>query len=164
MVRRPRVLILTGLPASGKSTWAARTGQGVLSSDAVRALLTGSEQSQSVNRLVFATLRFLFTMRVRAGAAVTIIDTTALTARERRQWIRLAEALGCDAEAVFFDTPLEVCLERNAVRPRVVPEDVMRRFAARLTRPELAEGFTRVDVVRPEPRTSAPGAAPAALL
>jgi predicted kinase len=148
--RSQRILVLTGLPASGKSTWAALQGIGVLSSDAVRALLTGAEETQSVNRLVFATLRHLLRMRVRAGAEATIIDATSLTARERRQWIRMAEALNCDAEAVFFDTPLETCLARNAARARVVPEDVMRRFAARLTRPGRGEGFARVLVVQPD--------------
>jgi predicted kinase len=147
---RQRILVLTGLPASGKSTWAAAQLIGVLSSDAVRALLTGAEETQHVNGLVFATLRQLLEARVRAGAAATIVDATSLTRTERRSWIRMAEALNCDAESVFFDTPLELCLARNAARARVVPEDVMRRFAARMTRPELSEGFTHIMVVRPE--------------
>lgn len=141
--------MLVGLPGSGKSTWAAQQDAGVLSSDAVRVLLTGSADNQHVNPLVFETLRFLLTMRVRAGAPATIIDATSLTAAERRAWVRFAASLGCTAEAVFFDTPARICKARNQARSRVVPDDVMTRFAARLTPPSLKEGFTQVTVIQP---------------
>lgn len=141
--------MLVGLPGSGKSTWAARQGTGILSSDAVREILTGDAENQAVNRLVFPTLRYLLVMRVKAGMETTILDATSLTPKERRAWVRAAEALGCDAEAVFFDTPLALCKSRNVARSRVVPEDVMDRFAERLIPPSEAEGFTKVTVVRP---------------
>jgi predicted kinase len=146
---RKKLIVLVGLPGSGKSKWAAEQDAGVLSSDAVRELLTGSAEDQSVNRLVFPTLRNLLAARVKAGMAATILDATSLTPKERRSWVRTAEALGCEAEAVFFDTPLALCKSRNAARSRVVPEDVMDRFAARLVPPSEAEGFTRVTVIRP---------------
>ena len=63
-----KIIVLVGLPGSGKSTWAAQQDAGVLSSDAVRVLLTGSADNQNVNSLVFETLRFLLQMRVQAGA------------------------------------------------------------------------------------------------
>ena len=143
------LVVLVGLPGSGKSWWAAQQRAGVLSSDAVRELLTGDAENQSANRLVFPTLRFLLEMRVKAGMTTTILDATSLTPKERRSWVRTAEALGCDAEAVFFDTPLELCKSRNAARSRVVPDEVMDRFAARLVKPSETEGFTRVTVILP---------------
>jgi predicted kinase len=146
---RKKLIVLVGLPGSGKSTWAARQGTGILSSDAVREILTDDAENQAVNRLVFPTLRYLLVMRVKAGMEATVLDATSLTPKERRSWVRTAEALGCDAEAVFFETPLAACKSRNVARSRVVPEDVMDRFAARLIRPSEAEGFTKVTVVRP---------------
>jgi predicted kinase len=144
-----KIIVLVGLPGSGKSTWAAQQDAGVLSSDAVRVLLTGSADNQNVNSLVFETLRFLLQMRVQAGAQVTIIDATSLTGRERRAWVRFARSLGCSAEAVFFDTPTKTCKARNQARARVVPDDVMLRFAGRLTPPTLKEGFTQLTVIKP---------------
>jgi predicted kinase len=141
--------VLVGLPGSGKSKWAAAQNVGVLSSDGVRELLTGDAENQSANRLVFPTLRNLLSARVKAGMESTILDATSLTPKERRAWVRTAESLGCEAEAVFFDTPLALCKSRNAARSRVVPADVMDRFAERLVAPSEAEGFTRVTVIRP---------------
>lgn len=43
-------------------------------------------------------------------------------------------------EFVFVDTPLAACLERNRSRARHVPDDVIRRYIARLIPPTEAEG------------------------
>jgi predicted kinase len=146
-----RIYVLVGLPASGKSTWLARQGKPALSSDAIRALITGDEANQEHNRLVFSLLRSLVRARLSAGCTETWIDTTALTRRERRSWIRLAELLGCPVEAVFFDTPVQVCLARNAARDRIVPPAAMQRMASRLTPPTLDEGFDQITVILPQP-------------
>ena len=55
---------------------------------------------------------------------------------------------GYEVQAVYFDVPLEVCLERNSRRHRVVEEDVMRRMAAKLKPPTFEEGFSKITVVR----------------
>ncbi len=155
-----RLVVLVGLPASGKSTWLKENGLFALSSDAVREMLTGDVTDQSVNRLVFRTLRQLAAARVRAGAEVTYIDSTALTPWERRCWIRLAELHDCTAEALFFDVPLRECQRRNALRARVVPDHVLERMAARLVAPSTAEGFTRVSTIAGTTTTSSPAQYP----
>jgi predicted kinase len=60
----------------------------------------------------------------------------------------LAKDYEYEVQAVYFDVPLEVCLERNQRRHRVVSEDVMRRMAAKLRPPSFEEGFTKITVVR----------------
>lgn len=145
-----RLYVLVGLPGSGKSTWLERNRKPSLSSDALRALLSGDESNQRINGLVFATLRTLVRARLEAGCEETWIDSTALSRRERRCWIRLAEMHGCPVEAVFFDTPAELCRVRNASRERKVPTDALERMAGRLSPPSLDEGFDRVTVIRPD--------------
>lgn len=143
-----KLVLMVGLPGSGKTTWLERQGIHALSSDRMRALITGDESNQNVNRLVFRLLRDIVRMRAAAGVEETWIDAVSITRRERRAWIRLAELLDCEIEAVFLDVPLEECRRRNRLRARVVPEDAMDRMAARLDPPDVAEGFRRVIVVR----------------
>jgi len=145
---RQRIVLLVGLPGSGKSMWLQKQGITGLSSDAVRLLLSDDETDQTIHRRVFATLRYLLKQRLAIGKPVTYIDATHLTAWERRPYLKLAEVYSASVEAVFFDVPLEVCRERNQRRNRVVPEDVLQRMAAKLAPPTTAEGFSRVTVVR----------------
>ncbi len=141
------MLVLVGLPGSGKSTWAAREGLPVLSSDALRELLADDVTDQTIHARVFAALRYLLRQRLALGRPVTCVDATHLTPKERRPYLRMP---GCRVEAVFFATPLEECLKRNAGRERVVPPEAIARMAARMVRPTRGEGFTRVRVVRAE--------------
>jgi len=143
-----RIIILVGLPGSGKSTYLERLGVTALSSDLIRQLLADDATDQTIHGRVFNTLRYLVRQRLAIGRQVTYVDATHLTPDERRPYIKIAQAYGCAAEALFFDVPLEVCLDRNRGRARVVPEEAMRAMSGKLVPPSVSEGFSRVTVVR----------------
>ncbi|MGD0631889.1 MAG: ATP-binding protein [Terracidiphilus sp.] len=137
-----------GLPGSGKTTWFRRRGVTPLSSDLLRNILFDDVEEQRYQGLVFSTLRSLLRARLIARMPLNYVDATNLSIHERRQWIKMAKSFGYEVQAVFFDVPLEVCLERNSKRDRSVSEDIMRKMAEKLKPPVFEEGFDKITVVR----------------
>ena len=142
------VVLAIGLPGSGKSSWFKRHNIVPLSSDTIRALLFDDVREQRFQDLVFSNLRSMLKARLIAKRPMNYVDATNLTPQERQHWIKLAKDYGYEVQAVFFDVPLEVCIDRHQRRDRVVPEDVMRRMAAKLKAPAFPEGFAKITVVR----------------
>jgi len=142
------VVLAIGLPGSGKSSWFKRHNIHPLSSDLLRELLFDDAEEQRFQDLVFSNLRSMLKARLIARRPMSYVDATNLTPHDRQSWIKLAKDYGYDVQGVFFDVPLEVCMERHHRRNRVVSEDVMRKMAAKLKPPTFEEGFSKLTVVR----------------
>lgn len=142
------VVLAIGLPGSGKSSWFKRHNVVPLSSDMLRSVLFDDVREQRFQDLVFSNLRSMLKARLIAKRPMNYVDATNLTPQERQHWIKLAKDYNYEVHAVFFDVPLEVCIERHQRRDRVVPEDIMRRMAAKLKSPSFDEGFAKITVVR----------------
>jgi predicted kinase len=134
----PKLLLLIGLPGSGKSslvTSMQRTCSGliVISTDAIRAKLFGDEATQGEWLWIWREVGRQFRQAVQSiqqGEAQTAIyDATNAKRSQRKQVIALARSAGfTQIVAIWLDVPLTVCLQRNQQRDRQVPEEVIDRM------------------------------------
>jgi len=149
------VVLAIGLPGSGKSSWFKRHNIHPLSSDLLRELLFDDAQEQRFQDLVFSNLRSMLKARLIARRPMNYVDATNLTPHDRQSWIKLAKDYGYDVQGVFFDVPLEVCMERHQRRGRAISEEIMRKMAGKLKPPTFEEGFSKLTVVRVKQKETA---------
>jgi protein phosphatase len=147
------LVLLIGIAASGKSTFAARhfAPTEILSSDAFRALIADDPSAQGATDDAFELIHRLLAMRLRRGR-LSVVDATNVEEWARRELLGLARQHRRPVVAIVLDVPLTVALERNVVRPspRPPPAAIRRqhRWLAE-SLPGLAqEGFAAVHVLR----------------
>jgi protein phosphatase len=124
------LVLLVGIAASGKSTFAARhfAPTEVLSSDALRAMIADDPNAQRATDDAFDLLHRIAAMRLRRGR-LTVVDATNVEEWARRELADLARHHRRPAAAIVVDVPLSVALDRNARRsaPRPPPSALRRQ-------------------------------------
>ena len=150
----PSLVILVGAAGSGKSTLAARLfapGE-ILSSDALRAAVSGSEADQSASAVAFRILHRTLEGRMTDGQ-LTVVDATNTKSEHRRPLRTRARAAGIPMVAIVLDLPPDLIGAQNAGRSsRVVDPTVVDRHIAAIRRTiddgRLAiEGFDHVVIL-----------------
>lgn len=134
-----KVLLLRGLPASGKTTFAKdlarKDGNWVrVNKDDLRNMLNGGKWSGKHERRIVQLERQLAEETLKDGKNVVVDDTNFNLAHERR-YRELAKQYNADFEIKEFDTPLEECIKRDNARPNGVGETVIRRMYNQYLKP-----------------------------
>lgn len=132
----PKLLVLRGLPASGKSTYARElvasypAGYALrINNDELSTMLFGSAYSKSAysGNLLGRVRANLVREAFRNHFELVVVDNTNLVAKGVASLRKLAVECGAEFEIndSFLNVPLAVCLERNAGRENPVPENVI---------------------------------------
>ena len=150
-----RVYLLSGPPASGKSTWVRTNitpGSEWISRDNVRfAIVSENEEYFSHEDEVFDTFINYINQTLENPNIHTIyIDATHLNRRSRNKTLnRVRKQNIGELNCVCFTTPLEVCIARNHLREgrAKVPQSAIENMFKACAAPTAAEGFNHVYAV-----------------
>ena len=144
----PNLIMLCGLPASGKDTYIKENlgGYKVHSSDDLRKELYGDENTQGNPNEIFQELHRRIKADLKVGHDV-VYNATNINYKRRMAFLREIKDFDCYKKCVFMATPYEICVERNRTRSRVVPEDIMLKMYKSIYIPQHFEGWDNIDFV-----------------
>lgn len=146
---------MVGCSGSGKSTFIEKFLQEnpnvvVHGSDKLRGVLGSSEEDQSVNHLVFSTLKYNLNRDLAAGKDV-MIDATSLNPKERKDYILAGKRYGAEITAYVLERDKNTLLKNQQKRKssggRLVPDFVIDKMLAKYVRPSTTEGFDHIIMV-----------------
>ncbi|HET9083020.1 MAG TPA: AAA family ATPase [Candidatus Limnocylindrales bacterium] len=150
----PSLVVLVGAAGAGKSTLAARlfAADEIVSSDALRALISGDEGDQRVSGVAFRILHRTVGRRL-ARWQLTVVDATNTEPTVRRPLVARARAAGIPVTAIVLDIDPATVRGQNKGRSRVVDDHVIERHLNAVRRTVDAdvlarEGFDQIVVVR----------------
>lgn len=134
----PKLLMLKGLPGSGKSTHArelvAKHQYTRVNKDDLRAMLHNSVHSKHKEQTVLAIRDAIVMEALEKGSNVVVDDTNFAPVHEAR--LRdLAKSFDAQFESKFIDTPVEACIERDLKRPNSVGHKVILQMHAQYLKP-----------------------------
>lgn len=134
---RLRLMMLQGLPASGKTTYAkelAAKGWVRVNKDDLRAMLHDSKWSQNNEKAVLAGRDLIIRAALTAKRNV-VVDDTNFAPKHEATLRALAKEYHADFEIRSFDTDVEECITRDLKRANSVGERVIRQMYRRYVNP-----------------------------
>lgn len=127
-----KLILMRGLPGSGKSNWIKENGfeHYTLCADKLRLMFAAPNPRipQEYNGCVWKLLFEMLEERMKTGS-LTIIDATHVNWKSIKDYLPLCEKYQYLLSIVdFSNVPIETCLERNKAREdyKYVPEEVIK--------------------------------------
>lgn len=128
------LLVLCGVPGSGKSTFARRFIEQhglqpttIVSSDYCRALICDDDTNQQVSRDAFDVFHYIIYKRMLLGRFI-IADSTALLANARHRLLEQARSYAYATCLLVFTVDPAICIQRDRDRHRIVGETIIRNL------------------------------------
>lgn len=120
-----KLILVSGLPRSGKTTWALKQGHPVVSRDGIRKALHGEPYIQAAEDMVTAIEVYMVNSLFAAGHTTVIVDATHLKKKYIDRWSYGNWVL----QVHSIDTPADICIERaiKDEKPELVP--IIQRMA-----------------------------------
>lgn len=119
MTEMKTLIILMGLPRSGKSTYAKRQGYPVVNPDSIRLALHGKNFIETAEPMIWVIAKYMVKALFYAGHDKVILDATNLTRERRQEW----ESDEWENEYIYFKTTKRICIKRafNDNREDLIP-------------------------------------------
>jgi len=147
-MNKPKLIMMIGLSASGKSTMAkfisSEIGAVIVSSDDIRGEL-GNVSDQSNNTKVFEIFHSRIKENLLNGISV-IADATNITIKLRKAILDCIKCIGCYKEAYIMSKEYEGCLRDNVNRNHPAPINVIARQRDKFPLPFYEEGFDKITI------------------
>lgn len=143
-----KVILLKGLPASGKSTWAKETlrqhpgAYKRINKDDLREMLDGGHWSKGNEQFVLRQRDALILAALAEGRHVIVDDTNLHPKHETH--IRALVKGQAEVEVKFFEADVEECVKRDAARANPVGAKTIRQTHRQFLAP-------KADVYVPDP-------------
>lgn len=138
------LIMLCGLPGSGKSTFTREFQGPVVSTDAIREMVTGDAANRSRDSLVFKLAQEMLAYYLFRNISV-MYDATNLLRSSRRRIIALGRRYNARIRVIWIDCPPELAIRRNLQRKRQVPAHVIRRMHRQFQPPSPEEGIAAIE-------------------
>jgi predicted kinase len=123
------IILCIGLPASGKSTWAKEFCINNptfvrINKDDIRDLLGSPVFNHKFENSVLDIQRRMGLAVLDTGKSL-IVDDTNFAPKHETYWGIIATTRGIGLGTMFFDTPVEECIERDSKREKPVGKAVI---------------------------------------
>ena len=161
MTPEPTLVLVQGLPRSGKSTWIQKaiaiqqattidTEAVVVSPDAIRRALHGHRFIPEAEEHVWATAYTMARALFFSGHRLVYVDATNTTHRRREPWMQMARKLEVACNLIVFRTDADTCKQRADRQGDYAIIPVIERMLNQWEDPKPEDGWEQLQV--PEER------------